>query len=261
MPKDLRTVMKGFHTFLAVNEGLPQGDVQLIKTVGFAELLAKSAHIGQSCDEMLHEVPEPLLQQFKFGTGVRDGFFDQIYNQINIFVMLLNLESCEFPTRLFPGKSETETRKLLIIKSKFSLYDPHLFYLTHTGYDSVPFPAAEDITDEFMNTIQLIVYDLADSENFSDLDEMHSLIHGFSKPSLVFYRTDNSKGSIPELTNSISLSTVLDAKQIFEAVNTLLPPVLGENSSTNIAPSEQAKEENSNGTENTKEVDAQEETA
>ncbi len=256
MPKDLRTALKGFHSFLSVNEGLPQNDVQLIKAIGFAELLAKSAHIGQSCDEILHEVPESLLQQFKFGTGVRDGFFEQIYNQINIFVMLLNLESCDFPTQLFPGKSESEPRRLLIIKSTFSLYDPHLFYLTHTGFENVPFPSAEDITDELMGTIQLIVYDIADSENFSDLEEQHSIIQDFGKPSLIFYRSDNSKASIPELINSITLHTNLDAKQIFEAVNTLL---LVEIEPTPLDKAESPIDAAANDSSNTPEEDKQEE--
>ncbi|MGL1904184.1 MAG: HDOD domain-containing protein [Fibrobacterales bacterium] len=221
MPKDLIVGIKGHTKFLNVNEGLPTEQSMLIKLVGLGDLLAKAARIGKSCDEVLHPVSDTLFQQLKLPIGIRRIFFDTIYSQIDLFVSLLNLDKSEFPLHIFKKPASEERLKMVILKKNTTIYEPHLFYLEHTGFDLVTFSDPEDLIGK-VTGVDLLIYNTNDEGGFEELEDLHTIVKELNLPSLIFYPNPQNATIIPDLPQSAKVLTTLDATQINNAICTVM---------------------------------------
>ncbi len=221
MPKDLIVGLKEHTKFLTVNEGLPQEQSQLAKIVGFSDLLAKSANIGRSCDEQIHEVPDSLLQQFKLPIGIRKIFFDTIYSQIDLFVMLLNLEKVEHPNIKFKPPTGDTSLKMVVLRTKRHLFSPHLFYLEHMGFEEIVVDSP-DALHEKVSEIDLVVYNISEDGSYESIEAMASKVKESAIPSLLFYNSPGSEETLPKINNCKVLLTLIDAVEICEAVKEVM---------------------------------------
>ncbi len=221
MPKDLIVGLKEHTRFLTINESLPQEQSQLAKIVGFSDLLAKSANIGRSCDEQIHEIPDTLLQQFKLPIGIRKIFFDSIYSQIDLFVMLLNLEKTEHPNTKFKSPTGETSLKMVVLRTKRQLYSPHLFYLEHLGFEEVVVDSTEALQEK-ISDIDLVVYNISDEGAYESIEAMANIVKESSIPSLLFYNSPGSEETLPKIDNCKVLLTLIDTVEICEAVKEVM---------------------------------------
>ncbi|MGL1886714.1 MAG: HDOD domain-containing protein [Reichenbachiella sp.] len=220
MPRDLVVAIKEFNNFPKMNQGLDEHQQTLVLATGLADVLAKSICVGRSCDEVLYGVPDLILQKFRLGAGIKNIFFDTIYSQVNMFVQYLGLEKIDLPFQAFKPVDPEKPLKMVVVSNRRNLYDPHLLYLEHTGFELLKVLAPSDL-EQCIEDVSLMVYTITDGDSFDRVKEYYDIAQIHSLNSLVFYADSKSMNSIPSMANIKSLSTSLDTRDINDALKEL----------------------------------------
>ncbi len=220
MPKDLVVAIKEFNNFPKINQGLEENQQTLVLATGLADVLAKSISVGRSCDEVLYGVPDEIIQKFKLGAGIKNTFFDTIYSQVNMFVQYLGLDIIDLPFQVFKPVDPEKPLKMVAVSNRRNLYDPHLLYLEHTGFELLKVLVPSDL-EQCIEDVSLMVYTITDGESFESVKEYYDIAQSHSLKTLVFYSDKKSEFSIPSMVEGRSLPTSLDTRDINDALGEL----------------------------------------
>ncbi|MGL1934302.1 MAG: HDOD domain-containing protein [Fibrobacterales bacterium] len=221
MPKDLLVALRGLQKFPSEVNGATEEQNKLIKAVGFADILAKSARIGRSCDEILHPIPDAILKDIKLNIGIKDIYFDSIFTQVNLFVDYLGLDRKTLPVQMFKPSIKEKTLKMAVVEKKRSLFESHLFYLEHTGFAQKKHDNIEDLEADW-DEISMVVYNLKEGEKFKGYENIYTALSTKSKPGLIFYY--DQQGGLDHPKNPLikSLSCKIDAQLINIAIKEIM---------------------------------------
>jgi len=74
-----------------VNQNVKRDRI-ICSAVFTANILAKAANMGHSCDEVLEEIPQPVLKELQLTEGPGDDFFEMVQKQLNLYFEDLDLK-------------------------------------------------------------------------------------------------------------------------------------------------------------------------
>jgi putative nucleotidyltransferase with HDIG domain len=149
-------------------------DKLLQESVFVANILAKAANLGHSCDEILREIPGEMIRDLKLNNGTGDRFFQVVVNQLKVICEFLKLHFKELSIGV--PKSENSDAEVRVVLNEKQLYHPVIAALRNNGFHVT---VGTQFTEETPENVKVII---AMPEKGLPLD-------------IVFYGDDNEKGS------------------------------------------------------------------
>ncbi len=230
LPREIITALRYHKDFLDLSADINSPlEKQLITIVGLADVLTKTARIGQSCDEYIQPIPPQLFVDIGMNAGVPPQFFDSILGQIDMFTALLGLKRRGFPELCFVS-STMQNVHAYIIQNKKMLFEPHLYFLQNSDVEWTVVNSAttlerrlseEDGEDEQ----PILIFNQTDDDDATPFSEFDEFINNNSICK-VFFQEPNKKLVVPSNCNSKTLSKSLDLRSIIQAFDSLLTDLL-----------------------------------
>ncbi|MGL1937194.1 MAG: HDOD domain-containing protein [Fibrobacterales bacterium] len=227
IPREVVSALKLHKQFLNIPEDVSSSEErQLITIIGLADLLTKTARIGNSCDEYVRPIPKELFIEMGLNAGIPSNFFDSILQQIDMFTTLLGLRRRSFPEQCFISNS-MENIHVYIVQTKRNLFEPHLYFLAHSDIAHTLVQSPEEL-EEFLLTPEetpLLIFNQVQNDGPTPFHAYLKHIHNGFLPKLYFEET---KGSLTcaEDSKNIKLTKSLDLRSIVRAFDSLLTDLL-----------------------------------
>ena len=110
-----------------------QYDRIIQEAVYIANLLAKAASLGHSCDEILTEIPAEMIRELHLGTGPSERFFTSVIKQLQLMCTFLNLPYQDLSIgELRPDSGETD---VVIVYNDRQIFHPIVIALRNNGFN------------------------------------------------------------------------------------------------------------------------------
>lgn len=180
-----------------------QYDRIIQEAVFIANLLAKAAGLGHSCDEILAEIPAEMIKELHMANGPQERFFNSTIQQLRLMCTFLNLP--------FQGLSIGEMHSnnvdtdVVIVYNDRQIYHPIVIALRQNGFNVITTNQFNSETTKKAKVIiavlekglplDVIFYgderDLQDEGEvlkifLVDLEQYHDARHGITNANLIF---------------------------------------------------------------------------
>lgn len=127
LPTEVLTVLEHISDFEEYENEEVKGLTTLVKSVGIANIMAKSLSFGRECDEYITLIQNSTLQQLRYNK-FDDDFFVSVANELNTFSSYLGLKSANFSFVRERAEVEQEYT-ITILDMKVLTFNPLEYYL------------------------------------------------------------------------------------------------------------------------------------
>lgn len=118
-----------YKNVVSVNDINSSTEVHLQKALYLAHMLVKSHLIGRSCDQVINEVPNHILEELKLPQGITSQMIDQIYFKVNELCRFLNIEPIQHRPEEVTVVSD-DRPVIYYFSNPGELFSPHLQHLS-----------------------------------------------------------------------------------------------------------------------------------
>lgn len=106
---------------------------KLAGIVNIADIIAKSFQIGRGADCCIESVSREIMEFIRYPYGIQPAFLEKVYNELNLYNQILNIEKRTFPVICDQIKDASEI-KLICYSFKDENFIPVYNYLKTQGY-------------------------------------------------------------------------------------------------------------------------------
>lgn len=131
-PPSISSAILNHHDVEKIKHVTPVTDRILQQAIFIANQLAKSMSLGHSCDEVLHEIPQQMLNDFKIMKGPSDSFFIDVFQKLNFFSEFLSLPCRNFQSN--ENIQEQNSKEILFVHGHHSSFHPIVHAIKYNGY-------------------------------------------------------------------------------------------------------------------------------
>ncbi len=206
------TVMKQIEFATFKDEADPEQQ-KIVNIVGMANIIAKAMNIGRECDLVVCPLSNELFIQLRFAMGLRENFFDEIYQGMNMYARFINLDGRTFPENPVFDTSSLPFKIMVVNKSQ-AFFSPILHYISLLGYEIMNAEPLTDIVETDKLPKLIVLY--ADEE--TEPSEFDQYLTSKSIPVLLFVPKDGKSNSIGETPLLKKLSPDIDLRNIDSAI-------------------------------------------
>ena len=160
MPKDLILISSHHKNFLSLRGKVDSTVKKLIVIVGVADVLAKAARIGRSCDEFIYDIPMDIIREAGITSTFDDNFFDSVYKDIRKTCKIMGMNERTFPQPANLFNQHKEPVKIGLFHTPNKAFEPHIFHLKHNGYALTELNPEGNLGEQIAKTKpDLLIYD------------------------------------------------------------------------------------------------------
>jgi putative nucleotidyltransferase with HDIG domain len=110
-----------------------QYDRIIQEAVFTANLLAKAASLGHSCDEILTEIPAEMIRELHLGTGPSERFFTSVIKQLRVMCTFLNLPCQDLS--FGEARHDSGETDVVIVYNDRQIFHPIVIALQNNGFN------------------------------------------------------------------------------------------------------------------------------
>lgn len=151
-PASIPNAVINHHDPVRIMQTTPTADRILQESTFIANQLSKAINLGHSCDEVLQEIPQQFLNDFKIPEGPPDYFYSYIYKKVNFFSQFLNLQIKEFPEKTESLGKPSD--RIVFIHGHHAQFHPLIKALKTNGYH---IEAVKALTPELQDITRVII--------------------------------------------------------------------------------------------------------
>ncbi|MBD3418702.1 MAG: HDOD domain-containing protein [Chitinivibrionales bacterium] len=141
-PSAISQALLNHHNPERIVQVSPIADRIVQEAVFIANQLSKAMNIGHSCDEILREIPQAMLYDFKISQNLQEHFFSSIYQKLELFASYLKIGSMSsIPGLDKPAKS---LGSILFIHGHHAAFHPLTVSLRRHGFEVAEVKHAAD---------------------------------------------------------------------------------------------------------------------
>ncbi len=131
-PHSISGTILNHHRPQMIDNSFPVTDRILQSAVFVANMISKSLHMGQSCDNVLYKIPASMLRELKIPRGPSDKFMNTVIRRINTLAKYLNISIR--PLTNIPSEIHDKSGHILFVHGSHPPYHPLTAALMTQGY-------------------------------------------------------------------------------------------------------------------------------
>ncbi|NLE00946.1 MAG: HDOD domain-containing protein, partial [Fibrobacter sp.] len=131
--------------------------------VSIADVIAKSLQVGRSADCCVEPVTNETLLRLRMPYGIQPAFLDKLYQEINMFNEILNIDRRVYPLKNDQVK-DADKINLLCLSASGVFFNPVTEYLKTQGYNVVSIKNTDELNDYDKKFHLLVVTDAESSK-------------------------------------------------------------------------------------------------
>lgn len=134
-PSTITLGVLNHHKAEAIMNSTPASDRIIHEAVFVANQIAKAMNFGHSCDEILQEIPQQMLNDLNIPRGPSDRFITTVIRSLNQMAQYLNIPIKKLTITQPPP--ENTVGSIIFIHGSHAEFSPLVMALRHHGYEVV----------------------------------------------------------------------------------------------------------------------------
>ncbi len=222
LPEELNASIRHHKNFQNITDSTISKDTHaLCQIVGLANILAKCANIGRSCDEVVEPVIDKIMKKLWLQKGIEPSFFNSVYQQVSLYSQFLDLNERPMPCRSYICGPEENPFSIIIVNQDEKIFEPHLLYLECIGFNIMTFEKFGEFTDLVEERkADLVIINTSFKFDYTTHNKYITALDSKNIPRLVFAENEEL-ASIPENEFTRALPKTIELNLILTAVDEL----------------------------------------